>query len=388
MRGVTGAMKRRTEENPFIFGEIITESGFVDRTEELGQLVRDVSEGQKVFLLSPRRFGKSSLVSVAFRRLEQEGIRTVIIPVSSYASYTQFLEKFADRVLRAAGPWEKVKDWIGRFVRRVKPQADVDLSSGEVSLSFGKGVEFDPAPIAPDVFALPGEVAKNGGSRMAICLDEFQQIHAFNGKTVENALRNAVQVQREVGYVFAGSQPSLMEQMLSPKHPFHKAGPRLFLDKIPEGAWREFIGGHFRRRGRALSEKGLEHLLRTSDLIPYDVQRLAHELWDEAELRDAHALGIADVERVTKRLVSSQAEYYERLWEQLPSRQRSVLQALAAQGPKEIYSQTVRQTYRLGPASSVQKALQSLDAQDVVDRYRDSYFFLDPLFAVWIKINQ
>jgi hypothetical protein len=66
-------------------------------------------------------------VSVAFRRLEQDTIRTVIIPVSSYASYTEFLEKFADRVLRAAGPWEKVKDWIGRFVRHVKPQGDVDL---------------------------------------------------------------------------------------------------------------------------------------------------------------------------------------------------------------------------------------------------------------------
>jgi AAA+ ATPase superfamily predicted ATPase len=127
-------MRRRAEENPFIFGEIITESGFVDRTEELGQLARDVGEGQKVFLLSPRRFGKSSLVSVAFRRLEKDGVRTVIIPVSSYASYTQFLEKFADRVLRAAGPWEKVKDWIGRFVRHVKPQADVDLSSGEVTV--------------------------------------------------------------------------------------------------------------------------------------------------------------------------------------------------------------------------------------------------------------
>jgi len=111
-------MKRRAQENPFIFGEIITESGFVDRTEELGQLVTGRQRRTESLPAFTRRFGKSSLVAVAFRRLEQDGIRTVIIiPVSSYASYTQFFE----RGLRAAGRWEKMKDWIARFVRRVKP---------------------------------------------------------------------------------------------------------------------------------------------------------------------------------------------------------------------------------------------------------------------------
>ena len=50
-----------------------------------------------------------------------------------------------------------------------------------------------------------------------------------------------MQQQREVGYVSAGSQPSLMKEMLSAKRPFHKAGPQMFLDKIPAGDWKEFI---------------------------------------------------------------------------------------------------------------------------------------------------
>jgi len=45
----------------------------------------------------------------------------------------------------------------------------------------------------------------------------------------------------------------------------------------------------------------------------------------------------------------------------------------------------VREEFRLGPASSVQKALQSLDAQDILDRYRGEYFFLDPLLPSWIR---
>jgi len=373
------------QENPFVFGEIIDDANFVNRTDELTQLVRDLGDGQKVFLLSPRRFGKSSLVALALLKLKKRHIHTVNLTVSSYSSYAQFLEKFAEKVLRAAGPWERVKDWATRFARQVKPDVNINMSTGEISLSLGKGPSFDPSPIAPDVFALPGELTKNAGFRMAICLDEFQQISQFNGGSVENAIRNQVQEQREVGYVFAGSQPSLMEEMLSAKRPFHKAGPQMFLDKIPAKDWKESITRHFRKRGRTLDDPGLEMLLASADLIPYDVQRIAHELWDYAELKDKRQLDVSDVKSVIETLVTSQSTYYELLWEQLSARQRAALQAIAYRGASEIYSQGVREEFRLGPASSVQKALQSLDSSDILDRYKRDYFFLDPLFPHWIR---
>jgi hypothetical protein len=373
------------QENPFVFGEIIDDANFVNRTDELNQLIRDLGDGQKVFLLSPRRFGKSSLVALALLKLKKRHIHTVNLTVSSYSSYAQFLEKFAEKVLRAAGPWERVKDWATRFARQVKPDVNINMSTGEISLSLGKGAGFDPSPIAPDVFALPGELTKNAGFRMAICLDEFQQISQFNGGSVENAIRNQVQEQREVGYVFAGSQPSLMEEMLSAKRPFHKAGPQMFLDKIPAKDWKDSITRHFRKRGRTLDDPGLETLLASADLIPYDVQRIAHELWDYAELKDKRQLDVSDVNSVIESLVTSQSTYYELLWEQLSARQRAALQAIAYRGASEIYSQGVREEFRLGPASSVQKALQSLDSRDILDRYKGSYFFLDPLFPSWIR---
>jgi len=373
------------QENPFVFGEIIDDANFVNRTDELNQLVRDLADGQKVFLLSPRRFGKSSLVALALLKLKKRHIHTVNLTVSSYSSYAQFLEKFAEKVLRAAGPWERVKDWATRFARQVKPDVNINMSTGEISLSLGKGAGFDPSPIAPDVFALPGELTKNAGFRMAICLDEFQQISQFNGGSVENAIRNQVQEQREVGYVFAGSQPSLMEEMLSAKRPFHKAGPQMFLDKIPAKDWKDSITRHFRKRGRTLDDTGLETLLASADLIPYDVQRIAHELWDYAELKDKRQLDVSDVNSVIETLVTSQSTYYELLWEQLSARQRAAQQAIAYRGASEIYSQGVREEFRLGPASSVQKALQSLDSRDILDRYKGSYFFLDPLFPCWIR---
>src|SRR5713226_4748730 len=100
------------QENPFVFGEIIDDANFVNRTDELSNLVRDLADGQKVFLLSPRRFGKSSLVALALLKLKKRHIHTVSLTVSSYSSYAQFLEKFRSEERRAAGHWERVRDWV------------------------------------------------------------------------------------------------------------------------------------------------------------------------------------------------------------------------------------------------------------------------------------
>lgn len=215
-------------DNPFIYGETLTESAFVDREEEASQLERDLADSQKVFLLSPRRFGKSTLIAEVFRRLEKRGIRTAIVAVSNYTTYTGFLEGFADTVLRAAGPYDKIKGWIERFLGQLRPEIGLDPRTGDLHLSFGKSAR-NPAPIAAEVFTLPAEMAKHGGFKLAIALDEFQQIQLFGGSAVEHSLRNAVQQQRRVGYVFAGSQPTLMAAMLTPKRPFFKAGPARFL---------------------------------------------------------------------------------------------------------------------------------------------------------------
>lgn len=176
-----------------------------------------------------------------------------------------------------------------------------------------------------------------------------------------------------------------MEEMLSAKRPFHKAGPKMFLDKISATDWKDFIVGHFRKSGRTIEPNGLDLLFTSADLIPYDVQRIAHELWDYAELRSKRQLAASDVTLVIESLVTSQSTYYEADWERLLARQRATLQAVAYRGATEIYSQTVREEFRMGAASTVQKALQSLNSKDILDLYKGNYFFIDPLFAHWIR---
>ena len=101
------------------------------------------------------------------------------------------------------------------------------------------------------MFALPARLAEARRRKVVVALDEFQAIGGFNGGSVEHALRAAVQHQRDVGYVFAGSEPSLMERMLRPKRPFYKAGPVMRLEKIPADEFAAFIDARFTRSGIA-----------------------------------------------------------------------------------------------------------------------------------------
>ena len=135
----------------------------------------------------------------------------------------------------------------------------------------------DAARLAAEVFALPARIAAARKQRMAIALDEFQAIAAFDGGTVEHALRAAVQQQREVGYVFAGSEPSLMERMLGPRRPFYKAGPVMRLEKIDAHDFASFIEARFQASGIKPEPDLGEAIVDLAANVPYDVQRLAHE---------------------------------------------------------------------------------------------------------------
>jgi Predicted ATPase (AAA+ superfamily) len=87
-------------ENPFVYGEVVPASAFVNRIDELERLVRDLSAAQKVCLISPRRYGKSSLISRALAAMARKGALTVEVTVSSFSSYVSFRRRLRPRPRR------------------------------------------------------------------------------------------------------------------------------------------------------------------------------------------------------------------------------------------------------------------------------------------------
>src|SRR5216684_6662860 len=106
--------------NPFIYGEVVPAAAFVDRVVELDRLVTDLAAGQKVFLISPRRYGKSSLIRRALAAMARRGALTVDVTVSSFSSYAAFLEGYARAVVAAETKWDRARRWLGEMVRSAR----------------------------------------------------------------------------------------------------------------------------------------------------------------------------------------------------------------------------------------------------------------------------
>jgi len=374
--------------NPFVYGEVVTATAFADREHERERLARDLAEGQKVFLISPRRYGKSSLVRDVMKTLAARRILTVEVTVAASSSYVGFLEAYTRALLSADTPASGLRRWASELLKTVRPELRFDAQPAgqpRFSLTFpAVRSARDAARLATEVFALPARIAAARGQRMAIALDEFQTIAAFDGASVEHALRSAVQEQRSVGYVFAGSEPSLMERMLTPRRPFYKAGPVVRLGKIDDDVFADFVERRFAASGIRAQDGLGAAIIELAENVPYDVQRLAHETWDDVRAAGRKTAGLEDLHLTLGRMLNEQHTVFEESWQRLTLTQRAVLRAIVLETGRELLSAGVRVRHRLPGASSVQSALAALVRQDIVMKDQGRYLVNDSLYREWM----
>jgi len=374
--------------NPFVYGEVVPAGAFADREAELDRLVEDLAAGQKVFLISPRRYGKSSLVRQALTTLSRRGLLTVELTVSAYSSYVAFLEGYARALTASESRWQRARDWLTAAITSTRPEIRLEpeaTGAGRFTVAFPLvRTERDVTRLANELFALPARIAAERRRSVVIALDEFQAIDGFNGGSVEHALRAAAQHQRRVGYVFAGSEPSLMEKMIGPRRPFYKAGPVMRLDRIAPDVFAAFIEDRFASSG-VRAEPGLgAAIVDLAGNLPYDVQRLAHETWDDVRTGGARRATVDTLHTTLGRLLAEQDTLFEALWQRLTLAQRAVLRAAVLQGGRELLSAETRNRFRLGGASSIQASLAALIKQDLIVKEAGRYLVVDSLLREWV----
>ena len=374
--------------NPFVYGEIVPDEAFVDREAELDRLITDLGGGQKVFLISPRRYGKSSLIRQALAGLRRRGALTVAGTVSSYSSYVAFLEGYARALAEVDTRLDRARTWLLEAITATRPEIryepkDTGLSRFSVAFP-AVSAPRDVNRLAAEVFELPGRLADERKRPVVVALDEFQAIGAFNGGKVEHGLRAAAQRQRRVGYVFAGSEPSLMERMIGPRRPFYKAGPVMRLQKIPSEIFAEFLEARFAASGMR-AEPGLgAAIVDLAANLPYDVQRLAHETWDDVRADGGRRAGLEHLHATLARLLAEQTTMFEAMWQRLTLAQRATLRATVLQDGRELLSADTRARYRLGGPSTVQASLSALVRQDVLVKEEQRYAVVDSLLREWV----
>ena len=373
-------------QNPFRFGSVVTGEDFADRRSELAELGRELRDGQHLFLLSPRRYGKTSLILTLLERLRRQGLLVAYVDVFRTTTTAQLMELTAQTVLRAA------ESHPGRLLRlatdllgRLRPQVGTD-SRGKPTLAFDVGASpRSVLALQEEVLALPEQLAMKRKNRLVLVFDEFQEIQRFPGTGLEKAMRSHFQTHRHVSYLFAGSRQSALQDMASrERSPFYRFGRIVSLGPIPPKEFASFLQARFRRGGLRLAADVADAILAATDDVPYNVQRMCHQLWT---LRAGWADRITehDIGEALAGILEQDAPHLGAAWDRLSLHQRQVLQAIARSGGRNVFAAEFLASHRLGSHSSVQTSLRLLLKEQVLSKTNGEYRFADPFFREWVS---
>lgn len=370
--------------NPFSYGALALDEAFTDRDTELAELTSDVESGQDVVVFAPRRYGKSSLVWKASQQLVGRDVLVAHVDLMT----TPTKEKLAERLARTI--YEDVASALFRARERarvfqglrVSPTVTVDPNDGSLSFGFAAGrAPEDIDATLERLFELPGQLATERGRRVAVVLDEFQEIVGID-RALPKLMRAVFQAQPEVAHVYLGSRRHMMEQIFSDENePFWRSAKRLELGVIDPPLFADFIVERFERTGRAITTAALDRLLEVTGGHPYATQELCYFLWQETPTGEAED---DRLDAALARVLDSENAHFGLIWDRAPSTQRQVLAALA-QEPGRPVSSEYRARYGLPAPSSVQRALETLGRQELVTRERGDAWIAEPFFAEWVR---
>lgn len=370
-------------EMPFVFGKVATGENFTDRSEETERLLQNFRGLVNTTIISPRRWGKSSLVARVAELIQKQekSLKICMIDLFNVRTEEEFYTLLANSILKAVSTkWEEIvadaKHFLGRLVPRIS------FSTGQdAEVSFG--VSWEELQRNPDeVLDLAEALAEAKGIRVMVCVDEFQNVAYFDDALAfQKKLRAHWQRHSRVGYCLFGSKRHmLLEVFADPSMPFYKFGDLLFLQKIAKVEWIPFIQRRFEDTGKTIDTAEAGRLVDLVDNHPYYVQQLAQQVW----LRTSQKADLNLVEAAYNGLIDQLSLLFLNLMETFSNAQIAFLHALIA-GEKQLSSKRVLQKYTIGTSGNVVRIRQNLIEREILDTKEDALVFQDPLFEGWLR---
>jgi uncharacterized protein len=389
-------------ENPFEFGRELGASELVNREEEIGQVIATVREGGKLFLIGPRRYGKTSILKAAEEQLSGEGAVVLRCDAETYPSLDLLITAVITAAARALkGSVERTGEHIRKFFAKLRPEASFSVTDREWTVSLRvAAVEDASKQIELLVGALNGVEslarAQPKNRAVGLVIDEFQKVIELGGRMAEAQIRAAIQRHERTGYVFAGSKTRLLSAMtMDAARPFYRLGGLRFIGALPAAEFKEFLRSKFVQSGFRVppgaGEEAVQSILDLAQEVPYNVQVLAHACWDHlraAKIPADRVLTQPVVEGSLDHVVRQYDPFYTQLWNGLTAIQQKTLVAVIEEQGVNLQSMKVARTVGTGP-STVRRALQALMARDILREEeqlgRVRMRFEDPFFAQWIR---
>lgn len=368
--------------NLFVFGKTVSGDAFTDREKDIAKLVANFKYGVNTFLLSPRRWGKTSLVKKAKSVAENNKLKIVYVDVHLCRSREEFCERFASAVLTQTAnkmeEWvENAKTFLTRFSFGVNASAD---PSSEMTLK----LQIMPQEQSmEDLLQLPERIAKRKKISVVVCIDEFQQIGSFpNSTQFQTELRSVWQHHELTSYCLFGSKKHMMETFFDDSSkPFYKFGDIIYLQRIPVEYWVKYITDKFNHEGKSITAKQATWIVDQVEGNSSYVQQLSWYVFQRTTKEvDNNILAEALTE-----LVEQCVDVFEARTESLTAYQMNFLRCIADGNHTGLSSAKNISKYNLGSSSNVVIIKKSLLEKDLISVEKKEIFLSDPVMGIWLK---
>lgn len=369
--------------NPFSYGSPVRAENFTDRVVEVADIAERMRDGQNVILLSPRRYGKTSLLYAAIDRVRREGGR------SGYASLAQCTDRrdVATELLRAAlnGPlsWRASRTAeLGRLLSRFRVRPEVSAGAeGTLQVRLGSGIaEQTTTEMIGEVLRLLGE-APSRRHPVSLVIDEFQQIEEIGGLDAGIFKRMADDL-TAVSLVFSGSREHVMRRLtMGPGAPLLGMGEPFTLGPVPRDDMVAHIIERCRSAGRRIGAPAAELVHDLVDGIPNDVQRLAYTTFG----RGTGAITEETVRDGMARAVLHQAADFTERYEALAPTQKRLLRALAAAPRENVFARAFLDEIAVANQNGVSHGLRRLAEAELAVRRGRVWHVANPFLRSWLR---
>lgn len=370
--------------SPFRFGQVVGSSFFTNRKKELKLLENNLLGGNHLIMLSPRRYGKTSLIRhfITTRDKETQTLHC-LIDLFSTRSEAEFYELFASELIKeTSGKLEEWMEIAKSLLRNIIPRISVGIDPmNDFSISFDLK---EAKKHSLEILNLPEEIAKKKQKRIVIYIDEFQNIGTFaDSLNFQKNLRSAWQQHQNVSYCFFGSKRHMMLELFNETNaPFYRFGSLLILDRINQQHWEDYIIMAFKRTSKSISRKLAAEIAVLMKNHPHYVQQLAHFTWTFSTKRTTSEA----IQYALEFMENTNSPLFIKTIEDLSVTQINLLTAIAS-GEKQFTAQETMENYNLGTPRNVQKNRLVLEKKDIIDVAPSGIVFIDPLFEIWFKKN-
>ena len=370
---------------PFQFGPPVGEPYFCDRDDETKLLVARIGQGINVFVLSPRRYGKSSLLVRVADRVEKAGGRVAFVNLMRCTNEVEIANTIASAIVnKMLSRKGRARHSLEDILKRIRISPTVSLRpDGRVELSFSTAVASDSwMDVVDDAIGILRESASSKPA--ALILDEFQVVASIGPHGLGGAFKALVDRSGGASLVFSGSHLTVMEKLTSAKGaPLQGMGERLVLDVIALEPMVAYLQQRARVFGKSLSTEDANLIYESANAIPNYVQQLGLSAFEAAG--ESLIIDAAAIERGANEIVNRQVGDYAERFEHLAPSQQRILMALANEPTKRVYTKAFMDTIGVANANAVKKAIDVLVERELVTSSSGVRYVADPFFKHWLS---